>query len=99
MGPTTFDILAWAALALVVVRIGRTGNPRLWILGGLVLGLGLANKHSVGFFAVAIFVGVLLSGGWRLVLNRWFLAGASVAACFTIPDLWWQAAHAGRPLP
>jgi len=52
MGPTTFDILAWAALALVVVRIGRTGNPRLWILGGLVLGLGLANKHSVGFFAV-----------------------------------------------
>jgi hypothetical protein len=93
MGPTTFDILAWAALALVVVRIGRTGNPRLWILGGLVLGLGLANKHSVGFFAVAIFVGVLLSGGWRLVLNRWFLAGAAIAACFTIPDLWWQAAH------
>jgi len=93
MGPTTFDILAWATLALVVVRIGRTGDLRLWLTAGLVLGLGLANKHSVGFFAVAIFVGALLSGGWRLVLNRWFLAGAAIAACFTIPDIWWQATH------
>ncbi len=93
MGPTSFDVLAWAALALVVVRIGRTGNLRLWVLGGLVLGLGLANKHSVGFFAVAIFLGALLSGGWRFVLNRWFLVGAVIAGCFTIPDIWWQATH------
>lgn len=93
MGPTTFDILAWAALALVVVRIGRTEDRRLWVLGGLVLGVGLANKHSVGFFAVALLAGALLSGGWRLVLNRWFLAGALVAAVFTVPDLWWQATH------
>lgn len=93
MGPTTFDILAWSALALVVVRIGRTGNLRLWVPAGFVLGLGLANKHSVGFFAAALFAGTLLSGGWRSVLNRWFLAGAVLAACFTIPDVWWQATH------
>ena len=92
-GPTAFDILAWASLALVVVRIGRTGDTRCWLAGGLVLGLGLANKHSVGFFAVALFAGALLSGGRRLVLNRWFLAGAAIAAAFTIPDIWWQAQH------
>jgi 4-amino-4-deoxy-L-arabinose transferase-like glycosyltransferase len=92
-GPTAFDVLAWAALALVVVRIGRTGDTRWWLAGGLILGLGLANKHSVGFFAVALFVGALLSGGRRLVLNRWFLAGASLAVAFTIPDIWWQAQH------
>ena len=65
-GPTAFDILAWAALALVVARIGRTGDARWWPLGGLVLGLGLANKHSVGLFAVALVIGVLLAGGRRL---------------------------------
>jgi 4-amino-4-deoxy-L-arabinose transferase-like glycosyltransferase len=92
-GPTAFDLLAWAGLALVVVRIGRTGDTRWWLLGGLVLGLGLANKHSVGFFAVALVIGVLLSGGRRLALNRWFLAGAAIAAAFTIPDIWWQAQH------
>ena len=91
--PTTLDILFWAALALVVVRVGRTGDCRYWLLGGVVLGVGLANKHSIGFFAVAIFFGALLSGGWRLVLNRWALAGAVIAACFTIPDVWWQATN------
>ena len=30
---TTFDIMFWAALALVVVRIGRTGDCRYWLLG------------------------------------------------------------------
>ena len=92
-GPTAVDILAWAALALVVARIGRTGDPRAWVPGGLVLGVGLANKHSVGFFAAAIVVGALLSGGWRAVLNRWFVLGAVIAAAFTVPDLWWQALH------
>jgi hypothetical protein len=88
---TTFDIMFWAALALVVARIGRTGDCRYWLLGGVVLGIGLANKHSIGFFAAAIFLGALFSGGWRLVLNRWAAAGAAIAAVFTIPDLWWQA--------
>jgi hypothetical protein len=92
-GPTAFDMLAWAALALIAARIGRTGDCRWWLAGGLVLGLGLANKHSVGFFAVALFAGALLSGGRRLVLNRWFAAGAVIAAAFTVPDLWWQAQH------
>jgi 4-amino-4-deoxy-L-arabinose transferase-like glycosyltransferase len=91
-GPTAIDILAWAALALVVVRVGRTGDPRWWLAGGAVLGVGLTNKHSVGSFGVAVLVGFLASGGRRLVLNRWFLAGALLAAAFTVPDLWWQAA-------
>ena len=93
LGPTAFDILAWAALALVVVHIGRTGDPKGWVVAGLVLGVGLANKHSVGFFALAFVLAALLSGGWRLIANRWFIAGAAIAVCFTILDLWWQAQH------
>lgn len=93
LGPTAFDLLAWAGLAFVVLRVQRTGQPRWWIVAGVVLGLGLANKHSAGFFAVAVFVGALLSGGRHLVLNRWFLAGSLIAAAFTVPDLWWQATH------
>jgi 4-amino-4-deoxy-L-arabinose transferase-like glycosyltransferase len=93
MGPTAFDILAWTALALVVVRIGRTGNVRLWPVAGLVLGLGLTNKHSIGFFALALLMGTIASGGWRLMANRWFAVGAVIAGVFTVPDLWWQSHH------
>ena len=92
-GPTAFDVLAWAALALVVVRIGRTGRHKLWLAAGLVLGVGLTNKHSIAFFAIAFSLGTLLSGGRRDILNRWFLFGALIAAAFTVPDLVWQARH------
>jgi hypothetical protein len=91
--PTAYDMLAWAGLALVVARIGRTGEVRWWLAGGLVLGLGLANKHSVGLFAVALVIGAMLSGGRAMVWNRWFAAGVVIAAAFTIPDIWWQAQH------
>ena len=92
-GPTAYDVLAWAALAWVVIRIGRTGDCRWWRPPVLILGLGIANKHSIGLFAVALVAGVLLSGGRATVLNRWFLAGAAIAVAFTVPDLWWQAQH------
>ena len=90
---TSFDLLAWPALALVLIRIGRTGTTRLFVPAGVILGLGLANKHSIAFFALAVVLGTLLSGGRRVIVNRWFLAGAAVAALFTVPDLWWQATH------
>ena len=53
---TAFDILAWGALALVVVRIGRTGDLRGWIPAGVILGLGAENKHLVGLFAIGIVI-------------------------------------------
>jgi hypothetical protein len=93
LGTTPFDILAWGALALVIVRIGRTGDLRWWIPAGVILGLGAENKHLIGFFAIAIFLGALVSGARRMVLNWWFLAGALIAVTLEIPDLWWQASH------
>ncbi|HWE56655.1 MAG TPA: glycosyltransferase family 39 protein [Acidimicrobiales bacterium] len=92
-GPTAFDVLAWAVLAFVVVRVGRSGNSRWWILGGLDLGLGLANKHSIGIFAVALLAGIVIGGGRRRLLNRWALGAVVIAGVFTVPDLWWQAGH------
>jgi 4-amino-4-deoxy-L-arabinose transferase-like glycosyltransferase len=90
---TAFDILAWGALALVVIRIGRTGDLRWWIPAGAILGVGAENKHLVGLFALAIFLGALVSGARQMVLNWWFLAGALIAAALEIPDIWWQATH------
>ena len=91
--PTTFDILFWSALTLVLLRIARTGDQRYWLLAGFVLGLGLANKHSIGFFAAAVVLGLVFSGGWRILLNRWALAGFVIAILFTLPDVIWQAQH------
>ena len=90
---TAYELLAWAGLALVVARIGRTGDCRWWLAGGLIAGLGVADDHSMSFFAVALVIGALLSGGRRMIGNRWFVAGALIAVAFEVPDLWWQAQH------
>ena len=86
-------ILGCAGLGLVAARIGRTGDARWWLAGGAVAGVGAEDNHLVGIVAVALVIGVLISGGHRLVLNRWFAAGAAVAVGLMIPDLWWQAQH------
>jgi hypothetical protein len=90
---TPYALLGWAGLALVVVRIGRTGECRWWLAGGVVAGLGVADDHSEAFLAVAVVIGALLSGGRRMIWNRWFAAGAAIMLAFEVPDLWWQAQH------
>ncbi|ETK31428.1 ArnT family glycosyltransferase [Microbispora sp. ATCC PTA-5024] len=90
---TAYTVLALAGLGLVVAHLGRTGDCRWWLVAGLILGLGLADNHQPGFFAAALVVGAVLSGGRRFVLNRWFAAGAAIAAAFVVPEIWWQAGH------
>jgi 4-amino-4-deoxy-L-arabinose transferase-like glycosyltransferase len=90
---TSYMILACAALALVVARVGRTGDTRWWLAGGVIAGLGADDNHLVGILAVAVTICALLCGGRPMVLDRWFLAGAVLAAAFLVPDLWWQADH------
>jgi hypothetical protein len=96
---TPYALLTWAGLALIVVRIGRTGDCRWWLAGGVVAGLGVADDHSMGFFAIALVIGALLSGGGQLIWNGWFAAGAAIAVAFEFPDLWWQAQHGWATIP
>jgi hypothetical protein len=63
------------------------------LAAGGILGVGLANKHSIGFFALALVAGALVSGGRHFLASWWFLIGAAIAVACTIPDLWWQATH------
>src|SRR5262249_18207513 len=54
-----FDVLFWCLAAYLVVRLSAGGDPRLWLLLGLVLGLGLANKISVLWLAASLRVRLL----------------------------------------
>jgi 4-amino-4-deoxy-L-arabinose transferase-like glycosyltransferase len=90
---TPFDLLAWTALTFVVVRIGRTGDTRLWLAAGGILGVGLTNKHSIAFFALALCVGTIVSRGSAIMRNRYFAMAIGIAVLFVVPDLWWQIAN------
>lgn len=49
LSTTTFDLLAWALITWLTVRIIRTGETRLWLVVGLITGLALLNKPLIAF--------------------------------------------------
>jgi Dolichyl-phosphate-mannose-protein mannosyltransferase len=85
--------LIWTGCALVVARIIRTGNVRLWPWFGLLAGIGLENKHTMLIFGFAAVVGLALTPARRLMANRWFLLAGLVAFLVVLPNLVWEIRH------
>ena len=88
-----FDPIIWTLGALVIVRIIRSGNPRLWLLFGLIAGVGLENKHLMLFFGFGVAVGLLLTRERRQLASIWFWAGGALTLALFMPNLVWQIRH------
>ncbi len=88
-----FEPLFWTGCSLVVVRIADTGNQRLWLLFGLLAGLGLENKYSMAVFAFGLVAGVLLSPQRRAFARPWLWLGGGVALLVFLPNLVWNVQH------
>jgi Dolichyl-phosphate-mannose-protein mannosyltransferase len=89
----TYDLLAWALVLWLVVRLLAGADPRQWLLVGLVAGVGLENKHTVLFLGFGLAVGILLARRWDLVRSRWTWLALAIAVLIWLPNLAWQAQH------
>ena len=90
---TNPDVLAAVALTWIALRVGRTGDDRLLLLAGPVLGVALLNKDLVGVVALALVAAVAMVGP-RWVVRSWRLwVSVAVAAVMFLPYLLWQARH------
>jgi hypothetical protein len=88
-----FDVLVWAACYWLVIRVLVTHDQRLWLVFGLVAGVGLENKLSVLFLCFGIGVGLVLGRRWLELQSRCFWIGAMTAGLLLVPYLAWQASH------
>ena len=88
-----FEPLFWTGCALALLRLIRTGNPRLWLVFGAIAGLGLENKYSIAVFTGALLIGLLLTTERKLLFTPWLLAGGAVALLFFLPNLVWNIQH------
>jgi hypothetical protein len=88
-----FEQLIWTAAAFVVACIARTGNSKLWLLFGVLCGIGLMNKHSTLFFGVAVVIAMLLTPLRREFLKPWIWIGGAIAFAIFAPNLVWQYTH------
>jgi 4-amino-4-deoxy-L-arabinose transferase-like glycosyltransferase len=66
-----FDQLFWASAAYMLLLILGRDRPRLWLLFGLVAGLGLLTKVTMLFFGFAVFVALPLTSARRHLLTPW----------------------------
>jgi Dolichyl-phosphate-mannose-protein mannosyltransferase len=85
--------LFWMGAVAVLIRILQTGNSRLWLWFGLLVGLGLENKHSTLLFGFAVVVALLLTEHRREFAKPWIWLGGALALAIFLPNLLWQIAH------
>lgn len=88
-----FEILLWTGACFVLVELARTGEARLWLVFGLVAGVGLQNKHTFVLLVAGLAVGLLLTVARRELASRWLWVGAALTFVIVAPNLWWQIAH------
>jgi 4-amino-4-deoxy-L-arabinose transferase-like glycosyltransferase len=88
-----FDLAAWVGLALIFERILHEGGPRWWITFGVVLGLGLLNKYSVGVLGFGLGLGLLASPARRDLMTRWPWVAVAITLVLLAPHVVWQAVN------
>ena len=88
-----FDILFWALAAYILALIVREERPRLWLAFGVVAGLGLLNKYSMGFFLFGVAIGLLLTRQRRQFCSKWLYLGGLLAFLIFLPHLLWEIAN------
>jgi Dolichyl-phosphate-mannose-protein mannosyltransferase len=89
----SFDELWWVLMAYILIRLIKRDQPRLWLLFGLVAGIGLTTKITMLMFGFAIVVGLLLTPQRKYLLNKWAWIGGAIAFAFLLPYILWNAAN------
>jgi 4-amino-4-deoxy-L-arabinose transferase-like glycosyltransferase len=93
LSTSTFDLLAWALVTWLVARVIRTGDNRLWLVAGGVVGLALLNKPLIAFLLASLAVALIAVGPREVLRSGWLWAGVALALLLWSPWLIWQAQH------
>lgn len=88
---------AWSALIYLTMRLVKTGSTRLYVPIALVVTVGLYAKYSIAACAIALALGLLLTGHGKLLRSRWLALGVALILLLTLPNWLWQLRH-GLPM-
>lgn len=89
----SFDLLFWSILLYLLLMILKHRRQEVWLLFGLVAGIGLMNKISVLFFGAGLVAGLLLMPDRAMLRERWIWFGGLIAGVIVLPYVLWQIAH------
>jgi hypothetical protein len=85
-----FEPLLALILIFLVIDLVNKNKQANWIPIGVVMGLGMMNKHTFALVIAALLASLILTGRWKLFINKWFAAGAAIAFLIFLPNVIWQ---------
>lgn len=88
-----FEQVFWTLAAYLLVLMTKYDRPRLWLLIGVVAGVGLLNKHTMLLWGVGIAAGMLLTQHRKHLATPWPWLGGIIALALFAPNLYWQVQH------
>ncbi len=89
----TFEPLIWMGCALVIIRIVKTGNQRLWLWFGVLAGVGMQTKYSMGIFGLGVVVGLILTPERKAFASKWLWIAGAIALLIWLPNIIWNVQH------
>ena len=93
MTMNAFEPLIWVGCAWCVVRAINGSDPRYWLWFGILIGLGMQNKYTTAFLALAVFVALFPTPQRRFLSNAWIWMGALCSLLIFLPNLIWLIRH------
>ncbi len=88
----TVDLAVWPLICLFVIR-ALLRNPRWWLAAGGLVGLETYNKLLITLLVIALLLGLLAVGPWRVFGSKWLWIAAGIAVLIALPNLIYQATH------
>ena len=90
---SSIEVPLWTLNFYLLLKILNGAPPRLWLLFGLVAGLGLQTKLSGLVFGFAVVLALLLTRHRRHLATPWPYLGGLIAALVFLPNIIWQMTH------
>ena len=88
-----FESLFWTACVSVIITLIQQDNPRLWLLVGVLIGMGLLNKHTFVVYVISGIIGLVFTPARKYLVQKWFWLGVVVAGLILLPNIIWQFQH------
>jgi len=88
-----FEPLLWMGCICVLLLAINRNQPKLLLWCGVLLGLGVENKHSTVFFIVALVCGLMATCQRAWLRDKWFWTAVGIVVLLALPNFLWQVRH------
>lgn len=88
-----FEPLFWMGCIYVLVLAINRNQPKLLLWCGVLLGLGIENKHSTLFFIFALVCGLIATRQRAWLREKWFWMAVGIVVLLALPNFLWQVRH------